>query len=155
MARMGNDVGAAHRKPVPSGNALATLDEEVSAILRDPRLEPVKVHPGRHGVRRASKGQVQAVHAPALAPRPSPDDDAEYMLVDLVTLEVPRHGPTTTATTAEYGPPVLSRERSRGRQGQPAQPVRAGEGALIAAGVAIVGGLLGLLVVLASGYGAT
>jgi hypothetical protein len=140
--------------PVPTCNALLTLDDEVSQVLRDPPVAPVTVYPGRLSSRRIARSDVHAVHAPSLPPNGACTDEPELLLLDLVTLEVAAPQ-VFVDQTARRSNPVLSRERGRGRQIVPAKGPREGDGALIAAGVAIVGAMLGLLIVLASGYGAT
>lgn len=147
MTQVHTGQSRSRHRPVPTTNALITLDEEISQVLRDPPIAPAAVYPGRH----RGRADVHAVHAPSVTPY---GEEPELALLDFVTSESTIHPPTRDSLSWN-SEPVLSRERSRARTLNPARGPRRGDAALIMVGVAVVGAMLGLLVVLASGYGAT
>lgn len=153
-------VTSGRRVPVPAKNMLE-IDHDVSAVsLRDPPLQPGLVYAGRAADRHRHE-RVSAIHGVVSVSTAGPDtlDEAdEFASLDMITLEAepPQmfmiEAQWAAAARAKAAVLPVTRERRRPR----AQAVApdAADNLLAAAGVAAVGAMIGLFLMLWSGYGA-
>lgn len=133
---------------------LDKLDPESTGALRDPTLQPALVYPDRQNQRAVgSVSTIRAKVAPAQSGAALP---AEHELVemDFITMEHDAYTAEAGVAAPVHRGPVLSTSRQRGRRDVAAANPGASDTGLVLAGVTMVGGMLGLFLMLFSGYGA-